>query len=375
MPQYDTYALSRFQDAYDFLSTGENTFIASEGSLPPRQVLLQKSHGHVQLASTDPLAPLPYQGSPIHEEIRHAEGQQLRPGPVKGLADFIQSYVAERLDLLLPRKRFDLTQHYAGIVAAAVQCHMFRLPKSEAKYFLDLINAGSRTDTDGGGIQVEERVRLIEALEPIVRRRRKEGADGNFPMVDGMLEYRIDGRALADVEIARSIAHIMIGGTETVPKIVAHGLWELSRNRRQLDEVRADIATNVPVAFKEMVRYCGPAQWFLRTVHKPIAIGGQPMNVGQRVLYVVPSAARDEREYGDDAEEFRWNREIKRWVNFGWGARFCIGYHLALLEGKILVEQFLRRVSDFSVIEDEVRRPPSSFQWGFTEVPVKVTSR
>ena len=45
---------------------------------------------------------------------------------------------------------------------------------------------------------------------------------------------------------------VFIGGTETVPKIVAHGLWELSRRPDQLAAVRADLDANVPVAREEM---------------------------------------------------------------------------------------------------------------------------
>jgi cytochrome P450 len=311
------------------------------------------------------------QGSPTYEVLRQAHGQPLRPGAVRNLADFIRERARERLDILVPRGRFDLTQHYAGIVAASTMCNLFRIPLAEAKYVLDMVNAGSITDPETGGILTREpAMRLMDLLQATVRTRRKEGADGGFPLVDGMLDVRLDGRALTDAEIAQVLNAVLVGGTETVPKIVAHGLWELSKRPDQEREVRADLAKNVPVAFKEMVRLCGPAQLFMRTVHRPTVLRGKELKVGQRVAYIVASAARDEREYGEDSEEFRWNRPIERLINFGHGQHFCIGFHLALLEGAILVEEFLRRVPEFTVLEDKVVRRPSNFQWGFNELPI-----
>ena len=368
--EYDAWFLSRFEDVYEMLSTGGNVFVASEGARPARDTLLAPTGGRPPVATTTPLAMHHMHGSPVYETLRQAHGKPLRPGQVRQLESFIRTLVAGRLDLLLPRGRFDLTQHYGGIVAASVQCHLFRIPLSEAKYVLDTINAGSATHT--GNPDPERYDRLCEIVQPVVTARRRQGWDGEWPLVDGMLGLEIDGRKLTDREIAMTIAVVMLGGTETVPKVVAHGIWELQRHPSQLAIVREDLKKNVPVAFREMVRLCGPAQWFVRTVHRDITIAGADMKRGQRVIWLIPSAARDEREYGEDSEEFRWDRPITRWVNFGQGQHFCIGYHLALLEGSILVEEFLRRVPDFEVIQERVVRLPSSFQWGYNELPVRI---
>lgn len=371
--KYDAWFLSRFQDVYDFLSVSDGTFVSSEGSRPTPEVMLAPPGDTVRDASTNPLAPHSFHGSPVYEILRQAHRKPLTPTAVRGLADFVREQANARLDILLPRGRFDLTQHYGGIVAAAVQCHLFRIPLTEAKYVLDTINGQSLTDPLDGTFDPKAKYdRLCEIVQPGIMARRKEGPDGSWPLVDAMFDVEIDGRRLTDREIAETVGIVLLGGTETVPKVVAHGLWELDRRPDQMAAVRADLAANVPVAFKEMVRLCAPAQWFIRTVRKPTVLAGVEMSVGQRVVYLIPSAARDEREYGEDAEEFRWDRPITRWVNFGLGQHFCLGYHLALLEGSILVQEFLRRVPDFEVLENEAVRRPSSFQWGYNELPIVV---
>jgi cytochrome P450 len=370
-PQYDAYFLSRFEDVYEMLSTPGNVFVPSEGAQPSRETLLTRhGGGPVPMASKTPFAMLHMQESPTYEIVRQAHIKPLRPGGVKKLADFVREVVRDRLDLLVPRGRFDLTQHYGGIVAASVQCYLFRFPLSEAKHILDTVNAGSRTDPKDGSKSNERFDRMCEIVQPLVTARRRQGPDGTWSLMDGMFEVEVDGRGLTDREIAETVGIIMLGGTETVPKIVGHGLWELYKDPDQLAAVRADPAAHAGTAFREMVRYCAPAQWFVRTVHEPVTIGGVDMEPGKRVIYLIPAAARDPREYGDDADDFRWDRTITRWVNFGHGQHFCMGYHLALLEGSILVEEFLKRVPDFKVVEAQASRPPSSFQWGWNELPI-----
>jgi len=59
------------------------------------------------------------------------------------LANRIRTLANERLDELLPRGTFDLTQEYGGIVAASVVCELLGLPVDLAPDVLATVNAGS----------------------------------------------------------------------------------------------------------------------------------------------------------------------------------------------------------------------------------------
>jgi cytochrome P450 len=169
--------------------------------------------------------------------------------------------------------------------------------------------------------------------------------------------------------VATQLVCAFVGGTETVPKIAAHGLMELARHPQQLAEVRADLAENVPLAVEEMIRFCAPAQWFARTAHRDVTVAGVDVRKGQRVIALFGSAARDEAEFYEP-DRFIWNRRIDRVLSFGAGPHYCIGIHLARLELRILVETFLRRAGSFSFDMDKAIRLPSSFQWGWNSLPV-----
>jgi cytochrome P450 len=369
--KWDTYALSRFDDIWRLLAINDGTFVASEGTLPAATVLAQHNNGPVP---DPPLHPMPFHANfdaPIYDSVRRCTSSQFRPKSVSTLTDRIRTLANERLDELLPRGTFDLTQDYGGIVAAAVVCELVGLPADLAPDVLATVNAGSLAEP-GSGVEVANaRPGYLEYLIPIVERRRADTSGAALPIADNLIGYRLpDGSGLSDVEAAVQMLGVFIGGTETVPKIVAHGLWELGRRPDQMAAVRADLDVNVPIVREEMIRYCAPAQWFARTLRKPFTIHGTTMNPGQRIITLLASANRDEREYLRP-DEFIWNRRIERLLAFGRGQHFCLGVHLARLEIATMVTEWLKRVPDYRIVTEAASRPPSSFQWGWNNVPVE----
>lgn len=372
LQQWDTYAVSRFADIWRVLEVNDGTFVASEGTLPAATVLARRNEGPV---ADPPLHPMPFHAnfdSPLYGDVRRCTSTQFRPRSVSRLADRIRALANERLDELLPRGSFDLTQDYGGIVAASVVCEMVGLPTELAAEVLATVNAGSLAQP-GSGVEVANaRPGYLSLLTPIVEGRRTGAVDRELPIADALLNFRLpDGSAFSDTEAATQMLGVFIGGTETVPKIVAHGLWELVNRPAQLAEIRTDLDAHVAVAREEMIRYCAPAQWFARTVRKPFTMHDTTFEPGQRILTLLASAGRDEREYVDP-DEFRWNRPIERLLAFGRGQHFCLGVHLARLEIGILVQEWLKRVPDFHIDADAASRPPSSFQWGWNHIPVQV---
>ncbi|NMO88257.1 cytochrome P450 [Actinomycetospora sp. TBRC 11914] len=376
LPAYDTFAISRFDDVYAVLGDMSGTFVSSESSLPSPSTLRTHNGGPVADPPTDPLGSANMFGSPVYETVRHASAGPLRAGQVRALADVVRDLACTRLDELLDRGGpFDLAQEYGGRVAAGMICHLLALPPELADDVLDVVNSSTGTNSGDGGLdKVKLFTRSLEILVPAVARHRAgdvdEGAPWRSRMIDGLLDLEFQGRRLDDREIATNLVCIFVGGTETVPKVTAHGLWELARHPDQLAAVRADPTTTLPMAREEFLRYCAPAQWFLRTVREPVEIGGVAVRPGQRVMSLIASANRDPREF-DDPDAFRWNRPIPRQLSFGRGQHFCVGAHLARLEMVVLAEEFLARVGDYAVDEARAQRHPSSFQWGWGSVPVE----
>jgi cytochrome P450 len=117
---------------------------------------------------------------------------------------------------------------------------------------------------------------------------------------------------------------------------------------------------------------CAPAQWFTRTlVDNPCTLRGHVLKPGHRVIILYASANRDERVF-ENPDEFIWNRKMEDHLAFGYGMHFCVGVHVARLEGRIIIEEVLRRIPAYEIDEGQARRVISDFQLGWTEVPLIV---
>jgi cytochrome P450 len=373
--KYDAFFFSRFDDIMEMLSHTDNILLQSEGSLPKPAALRIHNTAAPAPAATDPFPISQRLGMPVHGEVRRAHVKPMMPRHVMALTKFVRDLANQQLDKLLTAKTFDLTKDYGGIISASVIMHLMGMPLEMAGRALDIVNSGTRTDPELGGFDSSAvAMQAIQWYLPYVQARFDAGADGSVPMVDGLINWRFEGRALTPGEVAQNLVCAFIGGTETVPKIAAHGLRELAARPEQLRAVRGDLENNVPKVVEEMLRYCAPAQWFMRTAHEPVTIAGQAIMPGQRAFFMVASALRDEREF-ESPDEFQWDRHIPRVLSFGHGMHFCIGVHLARMELQVLVDSFLRRVPDFSAdmfLADRAVRHPSSFQWGWNSLPIKI---
>jgi cytochrome P450 len=308
--------------------------------------------------------------------MRLAFMKALRPKAVRELEDFVRGLVRERLDLLIPRGTFDLLADYGGYVSAAVTCRLFDIPLSETEAVRDAVNSLADYDEETGKVDIPAAFRrLADFIQPAIERRRAAGADGSVPMIDGLINYRAeDGRALATSEISDQLVCSFIANTETPPRPAAQGLLALADHPVQLAEVRQDLATNVPIAVEEMLRVCTTAQWMIRTAHRDVEVAGVAVKAGQRVLVSPFAASRDEREFVD-AEAFVWNRPIPRTLSFGFGQHHCVGNHIARLQIRLLVGEFLARVGDYGFDLAQAKHSESYFHWGYNKLPVTIRDR
>ena len=373
--EYDTFFFSRFADVWEVLRVGENALLATESNLPTPEYLRTHRNGTAPpFASVNPMAPGPRLPSPWYEEMRSAHIAPLRPKSVALLKTFVGELARERLAQLLPRRKFNLTMDYAGMVGVTVICSLFGLPASRAEDLLNKVNEITRYSPEKKSIDLSMFfTALTQDIVPAIQARRSAGADGSNGLIDGLISYRMepDRRALSDQEIADQLVCAMVGGIESMPKVTAQGIMELWRRPEQLAAVRADLDRNVPVAVQEMIRYCAPAQYTFRTAHKDLTVARQHVKAGQRVACMLFSASRDEREF-DDPDSFIWNRPIRRVLSFGLGQHHCIGKHLAQLEVTTLIHELLSQVQSFEFVLDDAIQNAGYMQRGWINLPIVV---
>jgi cytochrome P450 len=90
------------------------------------------------------------------------------------------------------------------------------------------------------------------------------------------------------------------------------------------------------------------------------------------MIMCLPGAAhRDERNFPDpDTCDVR--RKIGRTMAFGYGAHHCLGVALARLEGRIVLEEMLKRFPTWEVDEENAKMTPGFLTRGWESMPVFV---
>ena len=109
-------------------------------------------------------------------------------------------------------------------------------------------------------------------------------------------------------------------------------------------------------------------------VRQDVEIGGRTLRAGQGVLLLWGSANRDEAEF-PDAARFDLHRRPRRSLIFGHGQHQCIGEHIGMRMGTVMLEELLGAITDYSVDFDGVHRRCGEFLKGYDRVPVMVTPR
>jgi cytochrome P450 len=116
-------------------------------------------------------------------------------------------------------------------------------------------------------------------------------------------------------------------------------------------------------------------QVLARAVLQDTEIEGQKLACGERVVFGVASANRDEQVYECPAE-FRLDRPRPReHLAFGAGPHICPGASLARLEARLMLHAFLDAVASFSLVRGFEPEPnPVFWALGHRRLPVDLVA-
>ena len=138
---------------------------------------------------------------------------------------------------------------------------------------------------------------------------------------------------------------------------------------------RAELAADPSLlgnAVEELLRYEAPVTGAGPVDHRPTSsCTATTIPAGSKVLLLTGSAGRDERKY-PDPDRFDIHRDFDHHVSFGYGIHFCLGAALARLEGRIALEETLRRFPSGTVDHDRAVRLHTSTVRGYEKLPINV---
>lgn len=177
--------------------------------------------------------------------------------------------------------------------------------------------------------------------------------------------------AMDPMEFATLFVQLVTAGQDTTQTMLSSGMLALLQHPDQLAALRDDI-TLVPSAIEEILRWANPLHYFRRTATDDTTLAGQPIRNGDKVAMYYTSANRDEDIF-DDPQSFDITRTPNKHLSFGQAEHFCLGAHLARLEGKVFFEELLATFRDVA-LAGEPRRIRSNLNNALRTLPVRVAA-
>jgi cytochrome P450 len=358
--EFDCWALSRFEDIWQ-QSADNDSYSAAQRGTTPAHLITKQQDVFPSVNMMDP---------PEHVRNRALISGAFKPRRVAGMAPAVEKIVMRHAEKLVPGADVDLVADFIGKIAMEVSCLLLGLPVEDADEVYAYVNrffarAPGRAGMTEDGISAA--AELNTYLETLIEIRRSRPTDDDV-LLNAYLNARFDGAPIPDDNIASQMATLVIGSTDSFPKIFAAFALELARHPDQRKQLITD-PNLIPNAFREGLRYGMPTQFLGRTVTKPVNLHGKTFEPGQAVLFLFPSANRDDREF-EDPDRFDIHRESRRILTFGHGNHSCLGTHIAALEGEIATRALLDRMPDFEVDESRIERLESEFVSGVIGLPI-----
>jgi cytochrome P450 len=125
----------------------------------------------------------------------------------------------------------------------------------------------------------------------------------------------------------------------------------------------------IPNAIEEIIRYESPSPAQCRYVTQDVTLHGVTIPEGSVAILLNNSANRDERQF-DDPDRFDITRDTHGHLSFGFGVHFCVGASLARFEGKVALEELLKRFPTWEVDWPNVHNVHTSSVRGYHRLPV-----
>jgi cytochrome P450 len=359
----DFYAVSRFVDV-EQCSADWRTYISGKGSV------LEMIKGGMEI----PPGSILFEDPPTHDVHRGLLSRVFTPRRMNAIEPQVRQFCAETLDPLVGSDRFDFVRDLGAEMPMRTIGMLLGIPEQDQRALRDRIDEVFRRTGDQSTPDDPDFV----AASPIMGVGFEDYVDWRMehPSDDLMTEllhtefedHTGEIRTLRRQEVLAYVGLLAAAGNETTTRLIGWTgkvLAEHPEQRRELAEDRSLI----PNAIEELLRYEAPSPVQARYITKDVEHYGQTVPEGNVLLLLTGSANRDERAF-PDADRFDIHRDIGHHVTFGYGIHFCLGSHLARLEGRVALDEVLQRFPEWEVDWDNAVQAHTSTVRGWEQLPV-----
>ncbi len=355
--QHDFFAVSRYDDVEQGLSDNE-TFSSARGGI------LEIIKMNVPM----PSGVFIFEDPPLHTVHRGVLSRVFTPKKMNALEPKIREFCARSLDPLVGTGKFDFVADLGAQMPMRVIGMLLGIPEQDLSEVRERSDAHLRTEAG----------QPMEDFDPT-------GGDMMQEYIDWRIKHPSDdlmtellhaeftdetgtSRRLTREEVVIFCNVLAGAGNETTNRLIGWTGKLLAEHPEQRRQLAGDHSL-IPNAIEEILRYEPPGPHIGRYVTRDTEFHGRKVPQGSVILFLVGAANRDHRRF-PDGDRFDIGREKRPNLAFGWGIHTCIGAALTRVEGRVALEEVLKRFPEWDVEWDKAKLSPTSTVRGWETLPV-----
>ena len=353
------YALSRYADVERGL-VDVKTYSSARGTL-------------LELIKADfeiPPGSIIFEDPPTHDLHRGLLSRVFTPRKMAAIEPKVREFCARTLDPLVGTGKFDFIADLGAQMPMRTIGFLLGIPESDQEAIREKIDATLRLDSEDGTTPMSGNYGPLEEFGNYIDWRADHPSDD---LMTELLQAEFEDetgttRRLSREEVLNYINLIAAAGNETTTRLIGWTGKVLAEHPEQRREIAEDPSL-IPAAIEELLRYEPPSPVQARYVTVDVEHYGQTVPAGSSIALLNASANRDERKFVNP-DKFDIHRKQEQHLSFGFGVHFCLGAALARLEGRVALDEVLKRFPTWDVDWDNAKQARTSTVRGWETLPV-----
>ena len=278
---------------------------------------------------------------PHHRKYRAILEQQFSPKGVLQLEGKIRDLANDLIDQIIDKGECEFTEDFGRPLPVSVFLDLMGLPQEKrdtfVKWAVELLHSNDRA------IMARSMASISAYLKQVIAEKTENPDD---KVISRIVHATVDGRPMTPPEIFGFVVFLFIGGLDTVFATLNNiWLW-LAHNPDRRKEMINDPG-NITNQVEELLRVWS-VTFSGRVLIQDYELRGVKMKKGDRVTAVLPACNYDP-EIFPNPTTVDFHRPRKPILAFAGGVHSCMGAHLARLEIKVALQEWLRRIPDFAL--------------------------
>ena len=276
---------------------------------------------------------------PDHRKYRAILDPMLTPAAMAKLEGAIRKLANDLIDAFIDNGSCEFTTSFGRPLPVSVFLDLMGLPQEMRDTFvrwaMDLLHSHDRD------VNAKAMAETCAYLQTVIDEKTRRPDDKAISVI---LHGIKDGAPLSAPEIFGFVFFLFIAGLDTVFATLNNIFLWFANNPSQRRKIM-EHPENIGNATEELLRFFS-VTFAGRSLTRDYVLRGVQLKKGDRVTTVLPAANYDPDVFVNP-RIVDFNRPRKPNLAFAGGVHSCMGAHLARLETKISIQEFLRRIPNF----------------------------